>query len=329
MNIGIANISAAVVISGIAMTSCSHVAADKPVSFADFAGTAVMCLDTDTASAVIMAEETVVGHQAEFDAMAAVMGLGSGNDAVRDWIDSPAVRFFGHEVDSVFKDSRTVEKQLTHIVSVMEREGLSVPAKSYASVIWGRPQSIVFADSVMLIALNHYLGGEHPAYSSLPAYRRRAKDTRTLPYDMAEALVATACPPERNDSTLVINRLIYEGALAYARMILVEGGNMADALGYSSDELRWLEDNERELWRKMLTSRMVFDKSEATVERLLYPAPFTNVLSGETPGRAGRYIGYKIVRSYVDGHRDTKLSDLLSPAFYGKANPLTYIHYNP
>ena len=74
---------------------------------------------------------------------------------------------------------------------------------------------------------------------------------------------------------------------------------------------------------------MVFDKSEATVERLLYPAPFTNVLSGETPGRAGRYIGYKIVRSYVDGHRDTKLSDLLSPAFYGKVNPLTYIHYNP
>ena len=53
MNIGIANISAAVVISGIAMTSCSRVAADKPVSFADFAGTAVMCLDTDTASAVI------------------------------------------------------------------------------------------------------------------------------------------------------------------------------------------------------------------------------------------------------------------------------------
>ena len=52
-------------------------------------------------------------------------------------------------------------------------------------------------------------------------------------------------------------------------------------------------------------------------------------LKSRQPGRALRYIGLQIVRSYVNGHKDVKLEYLLSPAFYNNANTLRDAAYTP
>ena len=74
---------------------------------------------------------------------------------------------------------------------------------------------------------------------------------------------------------------------------------------------------------------MIFDRSESLTDRLVSQAPFTGVLSSDVPGRAGRYIGYKIIETYIKSHSGVKITDLLSPEFYGKQNPLTDAGYNP
>ena len=72
--------------------------------------------------------------------------------------------------------------------------GLELPRRRYASVVWGKPQSIIFVDSVMLIALNHYLGAEYEGYSHFPLYSRLVKEPAIMPFDISEALIATAYP---------------------------------------------------------------------------------------------------------------------------------------
>lgn len=320
MNIMIRNI-AAVLMASLTIAGCEERSSEIDIDFADFAGIALESIKTGT--------EPEITHQDEFEAMSAVMGIAPGDDAVKEWLETPAVRFFAQDVDSLMQHDYDLQQQISHIVSEMAETGLDMPVRSFASVIWGRPRSIVFADSVMLIALNHYLGSEHPAYSSLPAYRRQAKNMKMLPYDIAESMVATAYPYEQTDSSSVINRLVYEGALAEAKMKLVKNSSLNEALGYNNDELQWLADNEREIWRKMLSSHMIFDRSETMADRLVSPSPFTTVISPDAPGRAGRYIGYKIVKSYLDSHSDAQLSDVLSPKFYNRANPLIDAQYNP
>lgn len=318
-----------VLVSGIVVGILSGCCHDNPRledgAFVDFAHIATESLKNggDLTAASISANE----HKDEFDTMLAIMGLD--DNSVEVWLSTPAIRAFAHDVDSILPSNENMSEELAYIVSLAQKENLDLPVKSFATAIWGKPQSIMFADSIMFIALNHYLGSEHPAYSGLPEYRRHGKTLKMMPYDIAEALVATAYPLERNDSTAVINRMIYEGAITAAKMALVKNARLNEALGYTDEQLQWLENNEGELWRKLVGSKMIFDLSETVADRLILPSPTTTVLSPECPGRAGRYIGYKIVDSYRKSHPEVNLEQLLSPTFYAAQNPLTETNYNP
>ena len=243
---------------------------------------------------------------------------------------SPASTVFIPLVDSVFPDISPLRQTLGDILGRAADIGLSIPKRRYATVVYGRPQSILFVDSTMLIALNHYLGEEFPGYSHLPAYIRATKNASMLPADIAEALVATAYPYNAPAGTSAIARLIYEGALAHTKMALTcTAAAPETALGYDISQYQWLEQNETSLWRTLVEKQLLYDTSEGTTDRLVAPSPATSILGHGTPGRAGRFIGWKIVESYLRRNPATPADSLLSPAFYTSPSALRQSGYNP
>lgn len=263
----------------------------------------------------------------EVEAFMKVTGRGDASaPALAAWAASPAVEVFTPAVDSVFPSLAPVEQGLGDVLARAVREGLDLPRRRYAAVVWGRPESIVFCDSVMLVALNHYLGASYPGYSHLPAYARAAKEPSRLVPDMAEALVGTACPYERREGSTVLSRLLYEGAMAEARMRLCGIGE-AEALGYDEDTYADLAAHEGELWQLLVARGLLYSTLPADAERLVSPAPSVPLLGAAVPGRAGRFIGLRIVQSYLRKHPEATLPELLSPAFYDSDETLRRAAY--
>lgn len=256
-----------------------------------------------------------------------VMGVDSvGDDALRAWAVSQPVRVFSPDVDSVFPSLGPVEAGLGAVLGAAREENLRLPRRSYAAVVWGRPESIVFCDSVVLVALNHYLGAGYPGYSHLPQYRREAKEPARLPVDIAEALVATQYPYEGGVDATVLSRLLYEGALNEARLRLA-GCSEAAALGYSEVDYRALLEHEEQLWQALVAGRLLYSTLPVDAERLVDPAPSTPLLSAMAPGRAGRFLGWRIVQAYLKRYPDTSLPELLSPSFYNSESTLRASSY--
>lgn len=250
-------------------------------------------------------------------------------DLVEWWSNSMPVTVFTPDVDTVFTSLSGIEAQLGHILGVAASDTLGLPERRYAAVVYGRPESILFNDSTMMIALNHYLGEDYPGYSHWPGYMRRQKSPDRIPYDIAEALVATQYPYQAEGAAAtVLSRMLYEGALTSAKMALVENSDLALALGYNDSDLRWLQDNEKAIWRDMVGKQMLYDTSEALAERLVLPSPQVRDVVPAAPGRVGRYIGYRIVEAYCNAHPGTTLRQLLSPGFYTSASSLIESHYS-
>ena len=243
------------------------------------------------------------------------------------WSQTSAARVFTPDADSVFK-SRNPGQVIASVITNARHERLRVPAKKFATVVWSKRQSIIFTDSVMLIALNHYLGPDYPGYAGMPEYIRRQKSPEMLPYDIAEAMVATAYPYDGNNAT-VLNRLLYEGALAEAKMRLVKDASPAVALGYDDDTFKQIEQNEHDLWQKILEKKLLFDHDPTTAARLVAPSPVTGILGTRVPGRVGRYVGWRIIRTYLERNPDTTLSDILSSNFYMSDDILRKAGYRP
>ena len=284
----------------------------------------------DSASAVTMLDSVISAYPTEVAANLSVMGYDSVSaEALYNLSRTRAAVIFAPDANRLAPSNASISAALANILAAASANGLELGNYSFATTVWGKPQSILFCDSVMLIALNHYLGADYEGYSGMDAYRRAVKTPEAMPYDIAEALVATAMPYNAPSDAPAINRMVYEGALTEAKMRLVAGADPAKALGYTAEQYASLLKNEKWIWDKMVSEGMVFDHDPLTVGRLISPAPACPIISPECPGRVGRFIGYRIVRSYLDNHPEATLSDILSPDFYGIANPLIDTGYKP
>ena len=262
--------------------------------------------------------------------MSVVSELPVTDRSLQGWSWSLEVMMFTPMVDSVFTHGTdSIALAIGSIRSRLREAGVDLAPRRYAAVVWGRHESVLFVDSVMLIALNHYLGAENDAYRHFPLYMRLVKEPRLMPYDLAEALVATDHPYANGDEGTALQRMLYEGALTAAKMEAVKDATPADALGYRPEQMRFIVDEESNLWRTMLAEGLLFDTSVATIDRLVRPAPNTGILDPRCPGRVGRYFGYRIVENYRRRHPEASLSFLLSPQFYNDPQVLAESRYNP
>lgn len=244
------------------------------------------------------------------------------------WSGSMPVRVFTPDVDSVFPTLEPLCANLGYILGRAAADSLALPSRRYAAVVYGRTESILFKDNEMFVALNHYLGEDYPGYTHWPTYMRRQKSPERLPYDLAEALVATQYPyAATGPEATVLSRLIYEGVITYAKMQLVDDAELGHALGYDEGEMKWLRENEAALWRDAVAKRLIYDTSTSMAEKLVAPAPQVRELQPSAPGRAGRYLGYRIVESYVKSHPGAKLREMLKPEFYASSSVLAESNY--
>lgn len=276
----------------------------------------------------VQQDSVMLADSAALSAMLQYLGAdGLSRSNLDVWSHSMPVKVFTPAVDSVFPTLEPLEATLARILSRAKADSLDIPSRQYAAVVWGNRRSIVMvdtpADSLMLIALNHYLGADYPGYAHWPLYMRLDKTKDRLPYDIAEALVANRYPFRGDNQATVLTRIVYEGVLTLAKIRLVPDGNMAEALGYTQKQLQWLSDNEHSIWMKMVEDRLLYDPSELTAEKLVSPGPASTPIGQDAPPRIGRYIGYRIICSYMKQNSRTSLKEMLQPSFY--TNPAVLV----
>ena len=108
--------------------------------------------------------------------------------------------------------------------------------------------------------------------------------------------------------------MVFYGKTQLATEALCPEITASERLGYMPEEYAFLEDNERAIWEVLVREKLLFSTDMMIRQRLTEPAPFTKLgtaMDAEIPGRAGAYIGYKLVRSYAENHPELTLKQVL------------------
>ena len=272
-------------------------------------------------------------RQAIRDTFAVALRIMLGNDisdsSLTAYSQSRGVRVFTPDIESRFLSLDSIEAVTGCIYSRMGDEFPDItPPEIYSAAITYN-QSIILADTVILLGLNHYLGCDYEGYNYLDSYRRATKTATRQPYDIAESIIATAYPFRPSNDATVLSRLLYEGALVKAVMLLVPDSDTATALGYDKSQLTWLAEIEAPAWNALIERKMLYSTDMDVASRLTAAAPHTTLLHPQSPGRAGRYIGLRIIESYMKRHPEATLRQMLDSTFYNSASPLIRSGYNP
>ncbi|QAA83201.1 gliding motility lipoprotein GldB [Aequorivita sp. H23M31] len=159
---------------------------------------------------------------------------------------------------------------------------------------------VLLADSILVIALDNYLGSEHRFYSGIDLYISKEMKPSRIGPDVAEAYAMNYIKPPKNAAFL--SQIIYYGKELYLKDLWLPNTSDADKIGYSEEEYKWAEENELYMWRYFIENELLYDTNPKLGARFINPAPFSKFyleIDNESPGMLGRYLGWKIVRSYM------------------------------
>ena len=158
---------------------------------------------------------------------------------------------------------------------------------------------VIYADSLVIISLELYLGKEHKFYQ-FPSYLKQNFVQKQIMPDVVSSFSIKQISPVTENNLL--SQMIYFGKQLYLKDLLLPEYNDADKMGYTLEEIKWCEENESYMWRYFLENQMLYSDEQKLNNRFINPAPFSKFyleIDNESPGRVGAWIGWQIVRSYV------------------------------
>ncbi len=154
------------------------------------------------------------------------------------------------------------------------------------------------------------MGKEHKFYE-FPEYIKQNFETNQILPDIVSSYALRKIPPP-TDNTFV-GYMIYAGKELYLKDQLLPELSDDVKIGYTPEQLAFCQENESFIWRFFIEEKLLFDSDQKLVPRFINPAPFSKFyleIDNQTPGRVGAWIGWQIVRSYMQNN-ETKLQDLL------------------
>ena len=149
-------------------------------------------------------------------------------------------------------------------------------------------------------------------------------DKKYLVSDVASAFANKAVPRLKDRSFLA--QMIYYGKQLYLKDKLMPSASDDNKMGYSQEQFEWAVANEEPMWRNFIEQEHLYSTDRQLAARFLDPAPFSKfgleLIDNESPGRVGRYVGWQIVRAFMDRNEVTvkELMGLPAEEIFKKSN---------
>ncbi len=226
--------------------------------------------------------------------------------------DAP-VRELYDSVQKHYGNLYWLEEELTKAIKRGKDAGLDLNYNKYITFVsaYLDYEHRVAADgSTLLIALDQYVVGsfEKYGYFGLPMYLVNLCDSAYLATDCMAAIGRQLVELPESELTM-LDFMIAEGKmLCFLDEVMPR---TADTLKirYTDGQLKWMRDNEANVWSYFIQNQMLFDKDMSHFQNFIDEAPKTNAFKDSAP-RTAQYIGWQIVKAYMRNTK-TSLADIM------------------
>lgn len=175
---------------------------------------------------------------------------------------------------------------------------------------------VIVTDSIAIIALDNYLGSNHEFYTNIPKYIKSHFKKEQIVVDLATEYAKKYIHQAQNKTLL--DEMIYFGKQLYFKDVIIPFKTEAQRIGYTQDELNWANTNESDIWRYFVERELLFSTDSKLPSRFINPAPFTKFyledIDADSPGRLGQYVGWKMVRAYMEQNKVSLKKMLITSA---------------
>ena len=167
-------------------------------------------------------------------------------------------------------------------------------------------------DSIMIIALDCYLGSNFKPYLSdgVSQYKIHRMTPEYIVPDCIATMVNEICPVNSSAVTL-LDQMVDAGKRLYLADAFQPSAPDSLKIGYSTGQYDWITKNESHVWAAIIDNSMLYTSMSEYARVFFSDGPFTASFGKESPPRLGEWIGWRIVKAYMDNNTKVTLQNLV------------------
>jgi len=211
------------------------------------------------------------------------------------------------EVDKTFKNFNETEQQIESLFNHLKFyfPEFKIPRVITATNDVDYRFKTIVTDTITIVALDNYLGSNHEFYSNIPRYITTNLKKDQIVVDLATEYAKKYIFQPQNKTFL--DEMIYFGKQLYFKDVIIPFKAEEYRIGYTKEQLDWANTNESDIWRYFVENELLFSTDSKLPSRFINPAPFSKFylegIDAESPGRLGQYIGWQIVKAYMQQNK--------------------------
>ncbi len=232
---------------------------------------------------------------------------------LEQFVSNPEMQKIYKEINSKFSDFSEFESQFEEAFSYYQ---YYFPDSTLPEIttFYSNFNSNVFPTEYTLgIGLDMYMGTNSEIVKSLPPeqipqFIKNKMDAKYMVADGMKYWLLNRFAEDIGDDFL--SECIALGKIMYLLDAMMPFTEDYIKMGYTQEELEWCKTNELNIWTTIVDQDILYDKNQALVMQFISDGPFTKGLPEESPSRVGVWLGWQMVRDYVE-ENDLDVLDLL------------------
>jgi len=168
----------------------------------------------------------------------------------------------------------------------------------------GLNQNVLVGENLLSLSIDKYMGSNYPLYQNFFYDYQLIKMQRSyIVQDYLTGWLMSEYAFTGKDNVL-LDRMVYEGKMKYLVSQALPERSPAELMGYTEEEYNWCKNNEVQIWKTIVERKHLYTPDHLTTTRYFEEMP-SNFLSDGAPGTIGVWIGWQIVRQYMEKTKAT------------------------
>lgn len=235
------------------------------------------------------------------------------NGSLKGFITDPNLREVYKECKYQYADFSEMEAALTDGFSRYHQYFPDSIIPEVVTNISGFNYAVVTTPNTLGIGLEMYLGEKCIYYSmlGLPQYKVHFMRKESLPSGAIKGWLNSTFPINEKAPSL-LSQMVNSGKILYAMDKLLPNTNDSIKIDYTALQMAFVNENEGKIWSHFLENKLLYTTDSRQIMKYMSEGPFTTGLPPESPARLGEYMGWQIVKRFMQNNSDVSLQQLFA-----------------
>jgi len=185
------------------------------------------------------------------------------------------------------------------------------PTPKVYSCITGFGTDLLVRDSIVVIGLDFFMAGKSKSIpKDIPGYILDYYSEEYIPTKVMALVSQRYNAFDRKDQT-ALAQMIHYGKSYYFIESMYPSYADSVVIEYSAKEVEDLKYMAPKVWAHFVENKLFFSTKREVIRRYIDDRPNTIEVADKCPGRIGRWLGWQIVRNYMEKHPEISLNDLM------------------